>query len=160
MLGGIFKIKGIWLIFLALILGGGLMLIPDNSVSTGSPAFPSAEEYRISLEKQAEKLIESIDGVGDCTVMISLESGYEYVYASDQTLTRTYDENGVLLSTASTKEYVLDGEGKSIIISETPPKIEGIGVVAKNASQQTAYRIVRLLQGVYGIPSNRITVES
>lgn len=136
------------------------MLWPENGESIPATQFPDAEEYRKGLEKQTRELIRSLEGVSDCTVMITLESGYEYLYASDQTLDRGYDSSGTLISSNSGKSYILDGDGNPIIISETPPAISGIAVVAKNISAETQYRIIRLLQGAYGIPSNRISVES
>ena len=77
-----------------------------------------------------------------------------------QTLDRAYDNSGALLSSKADKKYILDGNGNPIIISETPPVVCGIAVVAKNISAETEYKIVRLLQAVYGISSNRISVQS
>lgn len=136
------------------------MLWPESGEKTTVTDFPDAEEYRKALEKQTRELIRSLEGVSDCSVMITLEGGYEYLYASDQTLDRGYDSSGTLISSSSGKNYILDGDGDPVIISETPPTISGIAVVAKNISAETRYRIIRLLQGAYGIPSNRISVES
>ena len=120
----------------------------------------SAEEYKESLENRTRELIKELDGVKDCEVMITLECGYEYLYASDQTLDRTYDNSGTIISSNADKKYVLDGDGNPIIICETPPAVSGIAIVAKGISTETQYRILRLLQAVYGIQSNRISVES
>lgn len=158
MLGKLFKTKGIWLLFAALLAGCALLLWPDTDKQT-SPA-PSSEEYREKLEAQTEKLICALEGVSDCRVLITLESGYEYLYASHQTLDRTYDNSGTVLSSSSSKEYTLDGNGAPITITENLPTVSGISVVAENLSDETRYRIIRLLQAAYGIPSNRISVES
>ena len=136
------------------------MLLPESKKTAETVSFPNCEEYRLQLEDQTQKLIKELEGVSDCKVMITLESGYEYLYASDQTLDRTYDNSGTLLSSKADKKYILDGEGCPIIISETPPVVCGIAVVAKNISAETEYKIIRLLQAVYGISSNRISVQS
>ncbi len=146
--------------FLALIAGALLMLLPSGKTADTSQVFPDSEEYRTELEEQTRKLIKELEGVSDCKVMITLESGYEYLYASDQTLDRAYDNSGTLLSSNAGKEYILNGEGYPIIISETPPTVSGIAVVAKNISAETEYKIVRLLQAVYGISAHRISVET
>ncbi|MBR6507808.1 MAG: hypothetical protein IKT37_09450 [Clostridia bacterium] len=146
--------------FLALLAGALLMLWPESGEKTKNTEFPDSEEYRLRLEEQTRKLIKELEGVSDCKVMITLESGYEYLYASDQTLDRAYDNSGTLLSSKADKKYFLDGEGSPVIISETPPAVCGIAVVAKNVSAETEYKIVRLLQAVYGISSNRISVQS
>ena len=131
---------------------------PDTETQTQK--ILSAEEYKESLEKRTRELIKELDGVKDCEVMITLECGYEYLYASDQTLDRTYDNSGTIISCNADKKYVLDGDGNPIIICETPPAVSGIAIVAKGISTETQYRIIRLLQAVYGIQSNRISVES
>ncbi len=146
--------------FLALIAGALLMLLPSGKTADTSSGFPDSEKYKTELEEQTRKLIKELEGVSDCKVMITLESGYEYLYASDQTLDRAYDNSGTLLSSNAGKEYILNGEGYPIIISETPPTVSGIAVVAKNISAETEYKIVRLLQAVYGISAHRISVET
>jgi len=158
-LGKLFKIKGVWLLFAALLAGAALLLWPDTG-KTAEGSIPSAEEYRKALETQTEKLICDLEGVSNCRVLITLESGYEYLYASDQTLDRTYDNSGTILSSSSSKEYMLDGDGAPVVITESLPTVSGIAVVAKNISPETQYRIIRLLQAAYGIKSNRISVES
>ena len=136
------------------------MLWPESGEKAKNTEFPDSEEYRLQLEEQTRKLIKELEGVSDCRVMITLESGYEYLYASDQTLDRAYDNSGVLLSSKADKKYILEGNGNPIIFSETPPVVCGIAVVAKNISAETEYKIVRLLRAVYGISSNRISVQS
>ena len=71
----------------------------------------SAAEYKTNLEIQTRELVKELDGVKDCEVMITLECGYEYLYASDQTLDRTYDNSGIVISSNADKKYVLDGDG-------------------------------------------------
>lgn len=75
---------------LAVVLGTAAMillllseLLPTNAVK--APVLAPADEtaYREQLEKQLQELIEQIDGAGTTTVMITLESGEETVYATD-----------------------------------------------------------------------------
>lgn len=75
---------------LAVVLGAAAMillllseLLPTNAVK--EPVLAPADEtaYREQLEKQLQELIEQIDGAGTTTVMITLESGEETVYATD-----------------------------------------------------------------------------
>ena len=75
---------------LAVVLGAAAMillllseLLPTNAVK--EPVLAPADEtaYREQLEEQLQELIEQIDGAGTTTVMITLESGEETVYATD-----------------------------------------------------------------------------
>lgn len=59
------------------------MLWPEEKGTTETTEFPDIQEYRSQLEEQTRKLIKELEGVSDCRVMITLESGYEYLYASD-----------------------------------------------------------------------------
>lgn len=136
------------------------MLWPEQSHANGDTVIADGNEYLLQLEDKTEKLIKSLEGVSDCTVMITLERGYEYLYASDQTLERTYSDLEILLSVSSEKNYILDGNGQPIVISESIPTVKGIAVVAKGISPDTRYKIISLLQAAYGLPSNRISVES
>ena len=138
--------------------GAVLLLWPTEKAAEQSS--PSVEEYRSMLEKQTEELIAGLDGIKDCKVLITLESGYEYLYASDQTLVKTYSENGTLLGSTATKEYFSDSGGGAAVITESMPVISGIAVVAKGAGADLRYRIIELLQAAYGLPGNRISVQS
>ena len=49
-MGRLFKTKGVWLLFLALIAGVLLMILPEGGESKSVTDFPESEEYRKSLE--------------------------------------------------------------------------------------------------------------
>ena len=94
---------------LAVVLGAAAMillllseLLPTNAVK--EPVLAPADEtaYREQLEEQLQELIEQIDGAGTTTVMITLESGEETVYATDTQSGQTQSqETHVLLDDLS-----------------------------------------------------------
>lgn len=76
---------------LAVVLGGAamLLLLLSELLPATPPAEPStasasqASAYREQLEAQLQDLIGQIDGAGATTVMVTLETGEETVYATD-----------------------------------------------------------------------------
>ena len=83
----LFDKKGFGFVFLALIAGIALLLIPSD----GNKATPPNEnetltsfEYCTMLEQKAKSLICELPEIDDCEVFITLDKGYRYIYATDQ----------------------------------------------------------------------------
>ena len=141
----LFDKKGFGFVFLALIAGVALMLIP----SSGQETTPIEEnktitsfEYCTLLEQKAKSLICELPEIDGCEVFITLEKGYRYIYATDQHVNET--DQGK----QTDKTIVLaDGENGELplVIEEKMPKIAGVAVVCGKASYETQYRIIELI---------------
>ena len=110
-------------------------------------ALPTAEGYRRELTKEIEALCEKVQGVGRVTVLVSLEGGYEYVYAKDA--------DGDCVSIGS-------GSGKQAVVQNIlPPKLLGVGIVC-DGGEDAACRaaLTELLSAALGIGSNKIYITS
>ena len=149
------KNKGFPFVVIALVAGIALMLLPDGGDSRKSEAKPSddAREYVEYLEAKAAKLIKEVEGVKDCTVMISVTGGYRYSYASNQRVT----QNGENRDTQ--KEYVtLDGDTTPLLTEQRMPEILGVAVVCPGISAETEYKVMTLLSALFDVSSNRISI--
>ncbi len=149
------KNKGFPFIVIALIAGIALMLLPDGGDGRKNEAAPSddAREYVEYLEAKAAKLIKEVEGVKDCTVMISVTGGYRYSYASNQRVT----QNGENRDTQ--KEYVtLDGDTTPLLTEQRMPEILGVAVVCPGISAETEYKVMSLLSALFDVSSNRISI--
>ena len=150
--------KGLLLALSALVVGLFLLLYPsgkDTSEEKGGFVYSSAEDYRASLEKEVKNVIGEITGVKGCTVMITLKSGYEYYYASNQQISES--GNG----SDSRKEYLLADHGsyeQPVLIEERMPKVDGVAVVCPGIDASAEYRVIGVLSALFDIPSNRISV--
>ncbi len=148
------------LIAVLLVVGILLLLIPSGDGNTDtkpeSNTLISSSEYCAHLENKAETLIKELPDVKDCSVFITLERGYRYVYATDQHVRE--EASGK----ETDKTIVLKREGNDeapILIEETMPSVAGVAVVCRGASYETQYRIIELMCALFDIKSNRITVQ-
>ena len=102
------------------------------------------EAYVRDMEEKICELCRRVEGVGEVSVVVSLESGWRRTYGR---------ESGSYLSVAS-----LAGSG-SVCLSEEPPVIGGIAIVCDGGGDPTVrQRLVNLLRAAYGIGSNKIYV--
>ncbi len=112
----------------------------------------SVEEYRKALEGRIASICTQVTGAEDVYVIVSLEGGFEYVYACDE---RTG-------STGTERTYVTVGSGSSkalVFINERTPAITGIGVVCTGGNDPTVRKeIASLLTSTFGVGSNRVYV--
>lgn len=110
------------------------------------------EAYCSYLEEQAVRLCESVKGVSNVTVTLTLEGGFEQVYAADKTMTG----NGQSI------EYVKLGSGSNAelcAVSVSTPKVVGIGVTCKGGkSESVRAELTALLSAAFGVGTNKIYI--
>ncbi len=154
------KAKGAGFVLLGVTAGMLLLLMPQKDSKTQDiepKILFTSQEYCSQLEQKTETLIKDLPDVKDCTVFITLEKGYSYIYATDQHVNQQGDSK----ETDKTVVLAADGNGESpILIQETMPKVAGVAVVCPRADYQTQYKIVELICALYNIPSNRISVQT
>lgn len=81
------------------------------------------DEYVKGLENKLEKSLSLLSGAGKVTVIISIESGKETVLATVKA-----NEQGIF------KEEPFTVGGKTVVLTETYPKISGVIIVAEGAN--------------------------
>lgn len=142
---------------LAVVLGAAAMillllseLLPTNAVKAPPVLAPADETaYREQLEKQLQELIEQIDGAGTTTVMITLESGEETVYATDT-------QSG---QTQSQETHVLLEDGTALAQTIYLPQVCGAAVVCDGGGDiRVAAQITELVRALLDLSANRIVV--
>ena len=139
-----------------LLLLGNLHGTGDQSPTADSPPAGSVtrttEEYRADLERRMEEICGQITGVGAVKVIVTLEGGCEYVYATDKKTT---------VGGESTS-YITVGSGSSeslVYITERAPAIRGIGVVCSGGQNATVRReVTALLSAAFGVGSHQVYV--
>ena len=139
-----------------LLIAGGRENKVNTQNTTESDATVQLDEYRETLRRDIARLCEQVGGVSDVTVAVSLECGFEYVYATD--IKSDSDTYGSQVQT----KYITIGSGSSesaVYITEKLPRIGGIGVVCRGGSDPVIVRrLTSLLSAAYNIGSNKIYV--
>ena len=126
----------------------------DNSTQQTS----SAEEYVDMLENKLANVLANISGVKSCDVIITLESGFDYVYATDTETKTTISGSN---ETSITTETVILVSNEPIVVKEIYPTIKGVVVVASGAEDITVkLNILSAVETVLEVDSNNITILS
>ena len=136
---------------LLLLWGGNMEKSPNNADSSAEQiSTPQSEldAYQIYLEGRVRTLCQSVEGVDNVTVAVTLTGCFEEIYA-----TEWIDGN---------EEYVIIGSGSSasaLYLSRNAPEIAGIGVVCRGGGNTDVRReLLALLSATFHVPANRIYI--
>lgn len=125
-------------------------LFPAETSSEAVTTGLTAEEYGADLEAQLEELISQMSGAGKTSVMITLETGEEAIYALDT-------QSGEL---QSQQTHVLLADGTALTETVYRPQVRGVAVLCEGGGDvRVAARITDLVSALLDLPSNRICVE-
>lgn len=113
-------------------------------------------DYVDSLNNELTELISSIDGVGDCRVMITLKSTKESVYAKNTESSNTDSSN------SENNEYVIyDGESgdSPLLLKEKYPSVEGVAVICSGGDNIVVKeKIIDCVCALFNISATRVSV--
>lgn len=151
--------KSLWLAAAALAIGIFLLLFGSSQESRAVSASPDSRytegqtgEYEQELETRVKNLLERVSGVSNVSVMITLESLSEQVYARNY---RSSESDG---STDIGLEYV-NGQDGLVPTKELSPSVRGVAVVCSGGDDAAvALKVTRLLSSLFGIPTSSISV--
>ena len=129
---------------LAVLLGAAAMLLillselftPSEKTAAASAAPADDNVYRQQLEQQLSDLIAQVEGAGKTTVMITLESGEETIYALDTLSGQTQEQ----------QTHVLLDDGTALAQTVCTPRVCGVAVVCEGGGDvRVAARITELV---------------
>lgn len=124
----------------------------ENSTQEAS----TAVEYVDNLENKLCNVLSKISGVGDCEVVITLQCGFEYEYATDSE-TKTTISGGN--ETTITTETVILVSNEPVVVKEIYPVVKGVVVVASGAKDfAVKMNIISAIETVLEIDPNNITI--
>ena len=135
---------------MVLILFSELLPQSTKPAGTENTAAQSSAEYQAQLESRLEHLISQMSGAGKTTVMVTLETGEEAVYALDT-------QSGEL---QAQQTHVLLDDGSALTETVCLPQVRGVAVLCDGGADiRVAARITELVSALLNLPSNRICVE-
>lgn len=115
--------------------------------------FSSSMEYVNYLENKLENVLTKVKGAGNVEVAITLEKGFEYIYATEEETKTT--SNG----TSVTSETVVMVDGQPLLLEEIYPIVQGIVVVSSGVDDiSVRLNILSVLQTVIEIDNSKINI--
>lgn len=141
------KKKGVIILTIMAVLGVCLIIFSNTVQSSNDQADTiDYEEYTKYLEEKLEDFILGIDGIKKATVILTLDTSSEQIYAQNQS---NYD----FLTISS-------GKGESPVkITEVFTTIRGVAVACTNGdNDEIKMKLTRLISAYLGISSNRIEI--
>ena len=141
----VFLLVGVLLMLIAIPTGAETQL-------SGTDEVRYEETYREQLERQLEKLLSRMDGVGKCEVMITLEDdGQTYV---DKNVTTDADKR-------QEETVVYDTGDKKVpyVILKKKPKVAGVVVVTEGGTNaKVVTNISNSVMSLFQLEAHKITV--
>lgn len=144
----------------------------NNGAENGS-AVENTEELNIYtkyLEEKLEKILTTVEGVGNVKVMITVSASGEQIIEKDlpnsKSITTEADADGGNrnINEYENKEstvYLTDSNGNQIpyVVKQLEPAIEGVMVVAQGGGNAIVNKnITEVIQALFGIEAHKIVV--
>lgn len=158
----LFKLLGQYK-YVLIVIAAGILLLLWPSGEKASPAaaqsgLPGGEEdFSVeALEERLARVLSKIDGAGEVSVVLTVESGMERVLATDIAASqwedrRDREEQTVIISTDEGEETVL--------LTQRYPTFQGALVVCPGGNDpEVRLRLTQAISVLTGLGSDRITV--
>lgn len=148
------------LIFLVLAAGLFLLLLPRESPGEMSAADPERGGFSFDLdelESRMEKVLSKIDGAGEVSLLLTVKSGAEEIYALD----KEYSEDGERIEERITTVLV-SGEGgtkEPAVTRRDYPVFQGALVVCGGGDDPSVRLLItKAVSALTGLGADKITV--
>ena len=127
------------------------------------------DEYAQMLENRLTDIVSSIDGAGRSRVMVTLQNGVEYVYASEDKISHNTSESAAG-SGGESRESREDSESSYIIIdtengqealvcTQLMPSVQGVVIVCEGANDPIVVeQITNAVTTALGISPKRVFI--
>lgn len=168
--------KAVKIVYIVGIVGIALIFISTlfkdkpNTTNKKTQTEDSTLEYCNMLEDKIKKLVSSITSSNKVEVLITLDSGVEYVYANEinKDTDKLEDVNGndnrkVQEKDKEEKKYIIvkteDGGEVALLVTELAPKIRGVAIVCEGGDRKDiAEKIKHAVSTVLDITTRRVSI--
>ena len=141
---------------------------PSSKANTKGQVFyyTNSLDYANALENKITSVVSKMEGAGDVSVMLTLASSLELVYAESTNEKNNSSVSGssTTSSTNSTSETIIiknNGDSSPLVIKEILPQIRGVVIVCEGAKDiKLKMKIVQAVKALLNIPSDNIQVLS
>ncbi len=162
--------KGLVIIF---IVGVSLLVLPGLFSKPAQPEKTKTQQessfncssYEAELETRLAKILSTVKGISDVSVMITLEDSGENYYAQNEKNDQKSTGEGIAKETSQLHEGSLalkneTGGAQSPVLRKTGmPRISGVLVTAKGVSSPVIEsEIINAIRAVFNVPLHRVQV--
>lgn len=151
---------GILLIFIS------SLFPPENSKDdTAATAEFVTEEYRTTVQNGVKEIVTRVSGDRDPTVLVTLESGVRYSYASaDETDTSKSGDTSGDSRESKKQSYITvktaDGGEQALIITEIMPEVRGVAIICEGGNDTSlAEKIENAVTSALNITTKRVYIS-
>ncbi len=117
--------------------------------------------FKRETERELRDIISKIDGVGEVSLMLTLDGTTEYVYAED--IDTETDENSDSKSDKYKNEVIIvdsDGEETALVKKIIEPKVKGVIIVCSGGGNiEIKEKVIKAVSSALNISTNSICVE-
>lgn len=144
---------------LILVIGLLLMTLPERTHEEQKTTVQTVKhtQSEVSVSEELAKILTSIEGVGKVEVMLTVASGAQTLYQTDNNTTSSKDENSSRHETAIITDSNRNEMG--LVAQIIPEKYQGAIVVCQGAgSPSVQLAVINAVSNVTGLSSDRICV--
>ena len=158
------KKNGVRLIVLLGAVGILLILLsewlPAREKPSAEETAMTTAEYTRYLEEKLVDIVENIAGAGHCRVMVTLENGVEYIYATEDKNDQNYRQDGSAVDKReNTAQKVIVVDDRGLLVTEILPTVQGVVVVCEGGhDEEVKKQVSAAVATVLQISERRICV--
>ena len=161
-----FKIKNIIVVILAIVVIFILMSSfkdkkTNETTNTQliSSSNSSALEYCEEVENKLINVLNSIKGINNVKVYVSVSEGPRIKYLEEINSNKTIEGDKITESNQSSIfEQKIDGDIKPIMVVETLPEIKGVLIIAKGADIRMQSTLANIVSSVLSVSVSKVEV--
>lgn len=148
-------------ILLVLLVGLVLLLWPQSENQPLKSAETAKPEETAALEGRICAILQQMDGVGEASVLLTVESGAETVYAYDRTESRSQQGDSASLNQQRELVTLSDSGGQSpVSLRQQSPVYRGAVVVCQGGdSAAVRLAVTQVIQSLTGLSADRIVIS-
>ena len=132
-----------------------------KEVSTYLADTSYTHSFKKETERELKEIISKIDGVGEVSLMLTLDGTTEYVYAEDVD-TETDENSDSRSNKYKNKVIIVDSDGweTALVKKIIEPKVKGVIIVCSGGGNiEIKERVIKAVSSALNISSNNICVE-
>ena len=164
-------VVAILIIFFSGFFGGDKSKTSNTeSAQQVSTNIQTVEEYKTQTEQSLTNLINGIEGVGNASVLVTIEKSSEQVYATEEkTSTQTQQDKNTTSTTKNQSNnsnettYLViknsDGTQQPIAVTQVQPIVKGVVIVCNGGDDPIIQqKVIQAVTTALDIKSNRVSV--